>query len=58
MSDEFSFALAENKIIVPNIFNSSFSRKCKTLCKYELGRPGFALNTELMIMIMRGHMVT
>ena len=51
-SDKFPFTLVENKMIVQNTFNSSFSCKCQT-CRYELGRPEFVLNTELMISIIK-----
>ena len=56
MSDKFPFTAVENK--VQNTFNSSFSCKCQTSSKYEIARPDLFLNTELMIMIMKGHMVT
>ena len=38
MSDKFPFTLVENKVIVQNTFKSSFSCKCQTSCKYEMGR--------------------
>ena len=43
MSDKFPFTLVENKVIVQNTFNSGFSCKCQTSCKYEIGtgRPKF-----------------
>ena len=42
MSDKFPFTLVENKVIDQNTFNSSFSGKCQTSCKYEIDRPEFA----------------
>ena len=41
ISDKFPVTLVENKVIVQNTFNSTFSCKCQTSCKYEIGRPGF-----------------
>ena len=41
MSNKFPFTLVENKVIVQNTFNSTFSCKCQTSCKYEIGRPKF-----------------
>ena len=43
MSDKFPFTLVENKVIVQNAFNSSFSFKCRTSCKYEIARPEFVV---------------
>ena len=37
MSDKFPFTVVQNKVIVQNTFNSSFS--CKKSSKYEIGRP-------------------
>ena len=39
MSDKFPFTLVENEEIVQNTFNLSFSCKCQTSCKCEIGRP-------------------
>ena len=58
MSDKFLFSLVDNKVIVQNSFNSSFSCKCQTLCKYEIGILNLFLNTELMMVIMKVQMVT
>ena len=41
MSDKFPFTAVENKVIVQNTFNSSFSCKSQTSSKYEIGRPEF-----------------
>ena len=47
MSDKFSFTAVENKVIVQNTFNSSFSCKCQTSCKYEIGRPEFVFKYRI-----------
>ena len=39
MSDKFPFTLVENEEIVQNTFNLSFSCKCQTSRKCEIGRP-------------------
>ena len=41
LSINSSLTLVENKVIVQNTFNSSFSCKCQTSTKYEIGRPEF-----------------
>ena len=41
ISDKFPFTLVENKVIVQNTFSYSFSCKCHTSRKYEIGRPEF-----------------
>ena len=41
MSDKFPFTAVENKVIVQNAFNSSFSCKCRRSCKHEIGRLEF-----------------
>ena len=47
MSDKFPFTLVENKLIVQVTFNSSFSCKCQTSCKYEIGRPEFVFKYRI-----------
>ena len=47
MSDKFPFTLVENKVIVQNTFNSSFSCKCQTSCKYEIGSPEFVFKYRI-----------
>ena len=41
MSDKLPFTAVENKVIVQNTFNSSFSSKCQTSSKYEIDRSEF-----------------
>ena len=41
MGDKFLLTPVENKKIVQNTFNSIFSWKCQTSCKYEKSRPEF-----------------
>ena len=45
--DKFPFTAVENKVIVQNTFNSSFSCKCQTSCKYEIGRPEFVFKYRI-----------
>ena len=47
MSDKFPFTLVENKMIVQNTFNSSFSCKCQTSFKYETRKPEFAFKYRI-----------
>ena len=47
MSDKFPFTAVENKVIVQNTFNSSFSCKCQTSSKYEIGRPEFVFKYRI-----------
>ena len=47
MSDKFPFIAVENKVIEQNIFNSSFSCKCQTSCKYQIDRPEFVIKYRI-----------
>ena len=47
MSEKFQFTAVENKVIVQNTFNSSFSCKCQTSCKYEIGRSKFVFKYRI-----------
>ena len=47
MHDEFLFTLLGNKVMVQNAFNSSFSCKCQTSCKYKIGRPAFVFKYRI-----------
>ena len=47
MSNQFPFALVENKVVVQDTFNSSFSCKYQTSFKYEIGRPEFVFRYRI-----------
>ena len=47
MNDKFPFTVVEDKVIVQNTFNSSFSCKCQTSCKYKIGRPEFVFKYRI-----------
>ena len=47
MNDKFPFTAVENKVIVQNTFNSSFSCKYQTSSKYEIGGPEFVFQYRI-----------